>query len=99
MSYVIAIDIGGTTFSFVIFNNKKYIFKSKNFDIKIYKKYDSFLKKLSFEINKETKEKKIDFIGVACPGPLDSNTGEIFDTPNLTILRYVNLKKDIQKYI
>lgn len=99
MSYKVAVDIGGTTFSFVIFNTTNCIFKSKIFNIKIYKKYETFLKKLVFEINKETKEIIIDLIGIACPGPLDSNTGEIFNTPNLTILRYVNLKKDIQKYI
>ena len=47
MSYIVAEDIGRTTFSFVIFYNTNCIFKSKIFDIKIYKKIRLIFRKIS----------------------------------------------------
>ena len=35
-------------------------------------------------------------IGVACPGPLDSKKGIILDTPNLLLLKNINLKNELE---
>jgi glucokinase len=99
MNYTISIDIGGTTFSFVIFLKKNIIFKSNIYDIKKYNNHSEFLIKLSTLIKKEINENKINLIGVACPGPLNSETGEILNTPNLKFLQYVNLIDEMKKYI
>ena len=99
MSYRVSIDIGGTTFSFIIFKNKNLFYKSEIFNIKKYSNYSSFLLDLSLLIKNHIDENKIDLIGIACPGPLNSETGEIFNTPNLKILQYVNLIDEMKKYI
>ena len=83
MSYIVSIDIGGTTFSFIIFKNKNLFYKSEIFNIKKYSNYSSFLLDLSLSIKNHIDENKIDLIGIACPGPLNSETGEILNTPNL----------------
>ena len=52
------------------------------------------LKKL---IEKNLKLIDIDIICIACPGPLNSKTGEIYNTPNLKILQNINLKNYVKK--
>lgn len=99
MNHNISIDLGGTTFSFVIFLDKNIIFKSNIYDIKKYNNHSEFLIELSILIKKEIDENKINLIGIACPGPLNSETGEILNTPNLKILQYVNLIDEMKKYI
>ena len=99
MNYIVSIDLGGTTFSFVIFLNKNIIFKSNTYDIKKYDNYYDFLIELSILIKKEINENEIYLVGIACPGPLNSETGEILNTPNLKILQYVNLIDEMKKYI
>tara|TARA_Y100001933_G_C19004717_1_gene566083 strand:+ start:3086 stop:3937 length:852 start_codon:yes stop_codon:yes gene_type:complete len=97
MTYSVSIDIGGTTFSFVIFNNKKVFYKSECYDILKYSHFSDFIRKLSELILEHVQD--IEKIGVACPGPLDIETCEIFNTPNLKILQYVNIREELQKYI
>ena len=99
MSYIVSIDLGGTTFSFIIFSNKNIIYKSETYEIKKYNNHSDFLIKLSMLIKKEINENEIDLIGIACPGPLNSETGEILNTPNLKILQNVNIKNEMKKYI
>ena len=36
-------------------------------------------------------------IGVSCPGPLESKKGVVLDTPNLSLLKNVKLKKELEK--
>jgi glucokinase len=97
MLHNVFIDIGGTTFSFVVFLDEQLIYKSECYDIKKYKDYHNFVKDLTSLITKQTNAIKM--IGIACPGPLNYKTGEILNTPNLPIMRYMNLKHEIKKYI
>ena len=99
MSYTISIDIGGTTFSFIIFKSNNAIYKSNTYSIKKYDNYKEFLNFLIKQIKMQTKNEIINLIGIACPGPLNTNTGEILNTPNLTILQYVNIKNYFEKNI
>ena len=99
MQCTVSIDLGGTTFSFVIFSDNQIIYKSKMYDIKIYTDYNVFFLYLTSLIKEQLNGTKIDIIGIACPGPLNSETGEILNTPNLTFLQYINLKTEINKYI
>lgn len=99
MKYLIAVDIGGTTFSFFIFKNKNIIFKSSIYDIKKYENAQIFFSELySIIINNINDENLIEFIGIACPGPLDSKTGIVLNPPNLKIFHNVNFKKELNKY-
>ena len=52
MSYIVSIDLRGTTFSFVIFLNKNIIFKSNIYDIKKHNNHSDFLIKLTMLIKK-----------------------------------------------
>lgn len=99
MEYNICVDIGGTTFSFVIYLNNNIEFKSELFNIKDFDEYKEFLLFLTDNIKNNLDENKINNISFACPGPLNSKTGQILNTPNLRVLQYVNLKKEITKYI
>lgn len=99
MIYQICIDIGGTTFSFIIFDKSEIFYRSEIFDIKKYQNHTQLIKELTSKIKKIINLDNIKNIGIACPGPLNFETGEILNTPNLKILQYVNLKEEIYKYI
>ena len=47
MLHDVYIDIGGTTFSFVIFLEKKLIYKSECYNIRKYDNHSKFLEKLN----------------------------------------------------
>mgnify|MGYP001317001835 CR=1 FL=1 len=99
MKYNICVDIGGTTFSFVLYLNNNIEFKSELFNIKDFDEYQKFLSFLTDNIKNIIDENKINNISFACPGPLNSKSGQILNTPNLRVLQYVNLKKEVKKYI
>lgn len=90
----ISIDLGGTTYSFAIYLNTELNYKSESFDIKKFINHHQLLDELKDNVNK-INNNKITSIGIACPGPLNSETGEILNTPNLRILQYVNLKEAV----
>lgn len=99
MSKLLAIDIGGTTFSFVYFINNEIIYKSKLFYIENYELSTNFIEDLSKEINLIIKKDKLNLIGIACPGPLNSDSGIIYNPPNLKFLHNVNLVYELRKNI
>ena len=89
--YYIAIDIGGTTYSFGIFKQDKLIYSSDIFSITKFINGNEFLVGLTQRINGaivsiEGNLKQVKGIGIACPGPLDSKNGKVLNTPNLKIL-------------
>ena len=97
MTNLISIDIGGTTFSYIIFKNQCIFYQSDTFDIKKFKTIINLLINLKKLIEKNLKLIDIDIICIACPGPLNSKTGEIYNTPNLKILQNINLKNYVKK--
>lgn len=93
----LSIDFGGTTYSFVIFNQNQIYYKSESIDIKQFKNYYELFNQISLQVYSVTE--KVNILGIGCPGPLDASTGLILNTPNLKILQYVNIKNEIVKYI
>ena len=93
---IIGIDIGGTTFSSALFDEKFDIIKtSKKQLISEIDSTNDLLLALSEQIN-AFDSSEITGIGVSCPGPLDSKNGIVLDTPNLELLQNVNLKKELE---
>ena len=95
--YIMTLDIGGTTFTsglFDSFYNKISI--SNESLVKDYNNTSELIFGLCEQI--ETLYKRFDIdkndilgLGISAPGPLDSTTGNILDTPNLILLQNTNL--------
>lgn len=96
--YLIGTDIGGTTFSSALFNEKYelILISSKN-NISDYKTTDELLEGISAQIKKLADENLIKGVGFACPGPLKANEGIILNTPNLTLLQNCHFKKIMEE--
>ena len=99
--YIIGVDIGGTTYSSNLFD---YDLNSiKNTDKGLIEKFSStneLLDGISNQINSlinECQAEDVVGIGVSCPGPLESKKGVVLDTPNLSLLKNVKLKKELEK--
>ena len=93
---LIGIDIGGTTFSSSLFDEDLNIVKTSQKElISNINSTDELLGLLAQQINNFNCDELIG-IGVACPGPLDSNKGIILDTPNLKLLQNINLKNELE---
>jgi len=96
-NYILTMDIGGTTFTSALFDNRlNQLAMSNEFYINDYRNktdlitaFISQLKKLINEYNISVYE--IAGLGISAPGPLDSLKGLILETPNLTILQNTNL--------
>ena len=97
---IIGVDIGGTTYSSTLFNNElNDIQKSKKELIADCPSTIFFLESLSEQILnliKDSNKHNIKGVGIACPGPLDSQNGIILETPNLKILQNINLKRELE---
>ena len=93
---IIGIDIGGTTFSSSLFDEDLNLVKTSQKElISNINSTDELLGLLAQQINNFNCDELIG-IGVACPGPLDSNKGIILDTPNLKLLQNINLKNELE---
>ena len=103
MKYIIAIDIGGTTFNTGIFTNSlKEIEVLKKDKIRYYDNKNEIIDAIINQINTliiKNNINKMDIIGIgiASPGPLDSKKGIILNTPNLKIFQNYNIVKDFEK--
>ncbi|UZE93731.1 MAG: ROK family protein [Candidatus Pacearchaeota archaeon] len=99
MSYVIALDVGGTKIAGALIQNNKIIKKIK-FSTKA-KKGKKFVIKRIFSIISLLLEglNKKNILGTALgmPGPLDSEKGIVFQPPNLPGWKNVPIKRIIEK--
>ena len=99
--FIIGIDIGGTTYSSTLFDEKLNSIKSSDKGlIENFNSTDHFLDAISNQINSLIDKDLIGNIlgvGISCPGPLDSKKGIILDTPNLDLLQNVELKSELEK--
>jgi predicted NBD/HSP70 family sugar kinase len=96
--YLLAIDIGGTTYSFSLFKDGHLFLNSDNYDITKYIDHELLFKDLYLVVREKIDIGLISKIGIACPGPLDSASGTILNTPNLKFLRNVNIKDELKKH-
>jgi len=104
MRYIIAIDIGGTTFNTGIFSDSfNQIDISEKDKIRFYsnKRSDvvhAIINQINSLIEKNNIDrKKIIGLGIASPGPLDSIKGIILDTPNLKMFKNYDIVNDFSK--
>ena len=103
MKYIIAIDIGGTTFNTGIFSESlNQIAISDKDKIRYYNNkeevVDAIIKQVQSTINlNKINHSDIIGIGIASPGPLDSKNGIILNTPNLKIFQNYKIANDFSK--
>ena len=103
MKYIIAIDIGGTTFNTGIFSELlNQIAISDKDKIRYYNNkeevVDAIIKQVQSTINlNKINHSDIIGIGIASPGPLDSKNGIILNTPNLQIFQNYKIANDFSK--
>ena len=102
MKYIIAVDIGGTTFNTgILTESLDIIFVSDKDKIRYYSNREEIDNAISSQIESSINNNNIDNndiigIGVASPGPLDSKKGIILNTPNLKTFQ--NFKRNISDH-
>ena len=104
MKYIVAIDIGGTTFNTGIFSesfnevaisDKEKIRNYSNIKNNV---VDAIVNQINVLINdNEINRKNILGLGIASPGPLDPQKGKILNTPNLRIFQNYDIANDFAK--
>ena len=100
MKYIIAVDIGGTTFYSGLFSESLNLISISSKDkIRHYNDKDEVVAAMINQINSiinENNVNKSDIIGlgIASPGPLDSKKGTILNTPNLKIFQNYKITND-----
>lgn len=100
MKYIVAIDIGGTTFKAGIFSDSLSLIKLSNEDkIRYYNGKKEIVCAIINQIEsliEDNNIQKTDIIGIgiASPGPLNSKQGVILNTPNLQEFKNYEITKD-----
>ena len=103
MKYIIAIDIGGSTFKTGLFSEKLIQLNISNQDkIRYYNDKDQTVDAIINQVNNIIDDNNINKsdilgVGIALPGPLDSDKGIILNTPNLAIFQYYDIGKDFKE--
>tara|TARA_A100001015_G_C15043198_1_gene741335 strand:- start:3147 stop:4037 length:891 start_codon:yes stop_codon:yes gene_type:complete len=102
---IISVDIGGTTFESAVLN-KNYlniIDMSPKDQVRKYSDSESLLEGICKQIRNLLKknhflDEQIYGLSIACPGPLDSKSGIILNTPNLKLFRNYALKDKLREH-
>ena len=100
MKYILAIDIGGTTFKTGIFSDSLSLIKLSSEDkVRYYNGKKEIIHAIINQVNNliegnDIKKMDIMGIGIAAPGPLDSKKGIILNTPNLKIFQNYKIASD-----
>ena len=103
MKFIIAIDIGGSTFRVGLFSEfLDQIDISKQDKIRYYNDREQLTDAVLLQISKLINNNRINKsdilgLGIASPGPLDTNEGVILNTPNLTIFKNFHISKYFKK--
>ncbi len=104
MKYILAVDIGGTTFNSGLFSDSfNQIDVSEKDKIRFYSNNrsnvaDGIIDQINLLIeNNDIDKKNILGLGIAAPGPLDPVKGKILNTPNLKIFSNYNIADDFAK--
>ena len=103
MKFIIAIDIGGSTFRSGLFSEfLDQIDISEQDKIRYYNNREHLTDAILIQVNKLIDKNNINKndvigLGIASPGPLDSEKGMILNTPNLTIFKNFHISKYFKK--
>ena len=96
-------DIGGTTFTSSLFDvNLKQLTLSKESLVENYDTKTELIGAFISQIQEILHQQNINLnevmgLSMSCPGPLDSKSGMILETPNLTLLQNTNLSNEMKK--
>jgi glucokinase len=77
----VGIDIGGTSIR-IGFIKENQLVKKVTFENDV-ENYEKMINEIFDVIDKTIEGEKLEFIGIASPGPLDIKNGVILNTPNL----------------
>ena len=99
MKYILATDIGGTTFNTGLFSESlNLIAISPKDKIRYHKDKKEVIQAIISQINnlieQNIERKDIIGLGIAVPGPLNTTKGKILDTPNLKIFQNYNIANE-----
>ena len=103
MKFIIAVDIGGSTFRSGLFSEfLDQIDISEQDKIRYYNNREHLTDAILMQVNKLIDKNNINKndvigLGIASPGPLDSEKGMILNTPNLTIFKNFHISKYFKK--
>jgi len=103
MKFIIAIDIGGSTFRSGLFSEfLDQIDISEQDKIRYYNNREHLTDAILIQVNKlidknDINKNDVIGLGIASPGPLDSEKGMILNTPNLTIFKNFHISKYFKK--
>ena len=103
MKFIVAIDIGGTTFNTGIFSESlNEIALSDKDKIRYYDGKNEVVDAIINQVDSLIKQNNINKsdiigLGIASPGPLDSKKGIILNTPNLEIFKNYKIASDFTK--
>lgn len=76
--YSIGVDIGGTSARVALFDDELNLL-DKSVTETTDKEFEEIINEISNMINEIDKENKAKVVGICSPGPLDKETGTIFD--------------------
>lgn len=97
MSYYLGIDIGGTNLRAALIDKDGKLIQKFKVDNEVIKGPKYNIDKLILGIKERWGSKKIESIGLGCPGPLDIKRGVILVTPNLSSWEYFNIKSYLER--
>ena len=103
MKYIVAIDIGGTTFNSGIFSESlNQIALSEKDKIRYYENKEDLINAILKQVNdlilgNNIERDNIIGVGIGSPGPLDAKKGIILETPNLKIFQNYKIANDFTK--
>jgi glucokinase len=101
-SYIIGIDLGGTSVKLALFKRKsKKIIRKSTFSTNEFPSKDALLKKIVQSINSLISDSSlikssIFGVGIGVPGPVDNKAGRVYYFPNIPGWKDVDLKKMLQ---
>ena len=85
--YILATDIGGTTYTSALFDsNLNLIDKISKKRINAINSSLELYETLLSDYNRLCNKENVIGCGISCPGPLDSELGYVYDTPNLNVI-------------
>jgi glucokinase len=90
----VGIDIGGTSIR-IGFIKENQLVKKVTFENDV-ENYEKMINEIFDVIDKTIEGEKLEFIGIASPGPLDIKNGVILNTPNLKNWNNRNIKQDFK---
>ncbi len=101
MTYIIAVDLGGTNIRAAVVSQNGKIIEKKDTPTKVAEGHEIVIQQMKELIWEVVKKANVDIqqisgIGISSPGPLNTKTGVIIDTPNLN-WKNVCLKDAIQQ--